>query len=111
MRHRSTILFLLACLLSAVPLMQRNAAQARCAAYGVSTDDNLFGGLFGDSNSACAAIVPSQPAWMGGMRFLALVCFLAAGVTGFSAWRDRRREIDLLRGAGVRVRKEDIPLE
>jgi hypothetical protein len=90
MRSPSGILFLLACLLAAPPLIHRGAAQEHCESDGVASDD-----------SACAAMTPPQPAWMNGMEFLAVLSFVGGAVTGGLALRDRRREAELLRGAGV----------
>jgi hypothetical protein len=101
MRPPSGILFLLACLLAVPTLVHRSAAQEHCESEGIAPDAGILGGLLDDSTSACAAITPPPPTWMNGMEFLAVLSFAGGAITGGLALRDRRRETELLRGAGV----------
>ncbi|AFL87255.1 hypothetical protein Terro_0933 [Terriglobus roseus DSM 18391] len=109
MRQPSALLFLLACILAAPTLVHRSAAQEHCESVGVTPDGGVFGGVFDDSASACAAITPPQPAWMSGMEFLAVLSFAGGAITGGLALRDRRREAALLRGAGIYAYEDDLP--
>ena len=101
MRQPSGLLFLLACFLAAPPLIHRTAAQEHCESLGITSDSGLFGDSSNDSSSSCAAVTPPQPAWMSGMGFLAVLSFAGGAITGGLALRDRRREAELLRGAGI----------
>lgn len=109
MRQPSAFLFVIACLLAAPTLVHRSAAQDHCASEGITPDGGILGGLMDDSTSACAAITPPQPTWMNGMEFLAVLSFAGGMITGGLALRDRRREAELLRGAGVRLYEDDLP--
>ena len=109
MRQPSGFLFLLACILAAPTLVHRTAAQEHCESMGVTPDSGFLGGLFDDSASACAAMTPPQPGWMSGMEFLAVLSFAGGAITGGLALRDRRREAELLRGAGIQADEDDMP--
>lgn len=112
MRHRTTLLFLLACLLAAGPYLQSNREQQLCAertSQHAHTIQHLLDG-FDESISTCPDVLP-PPAWARAMGLLAVFVLLAAGVSFTLALRDRHRERQLLAAIGVRVDEADLPLD
>jgi hypothetical protein len=104
MRYRTTFLLLVAMMLAMVPLVQMNQSEARCEVKNRVADDDSLLGLFGSSNgdnsNPCFDVAPAVPEWARGVGFLSLACFGACLFSGFKNWRERRKETEMLRGAG-----------
>lgn len=98
MRHRTTILILLACMFAVIPAMESNRQAATCAErYGEASGD-LWSFNF-SSDGSCATTGSSGTPLERLLLVLAVGCAGAAVFSAAKAWRDRQRDSALLRSA------------
>jgi hypothetical protein len=112
MRYRATLLMLMALLLGIAPYLQWHKEQAACILTHGAPDDR-FAGLLDfspESQSVCPDV--SQPApWVHALGILCAACFAGSIFFYFQGIAARRHEQALLRGAGVNVPEDELPLE
>lgn len=96
MRYRTTILFLLACVLALYPALQTNQQQAICANADATGDSGSLLSLISGDISGCAHGA-SQTERL--LQLLAGLCALGGCISAGKAWRERQQDRALLRGA------------
>ena len=103
----------MALLLGIAPYLQWHHQQAMCIQNNGGPPDDSFTGLFGggpDSQNACPDVNSPAP-WISGLGVLSGLCFAGFLVFTVQGVVARRREQALLRGAGIDIPEEDLPLE